>query len=318
LRRRLNGAASRRFLRGAGRSGDAPRRRSGRREVACEDRVAHRQRFACRRGEIDGAHPLAGRTVSPLTRRARRTGEKRFELGQELTEGAATMEEDEEARWLRFHQCLRELLPNALRREGRKLAPVRDRPQERLGFRRNGKAEARGEARDAQHPQRVFDKARSDVAEDPGAQIRLAAVGIDQAPVCRACHRIDGQVAARRSCSRSPRRGMEGEAAMSAASLALGSRERVLLARLGMQEDRKIAANQGGTEGRISSGARPTKSRSATTSPGFTLPRPPERVRAPDRDGRSSRSRCGGEPRAQRPPCARRLAYGLRTAAGAR
>ena len=47
-----------------------------------------------------------------------------------MTQGAATMEENEEARWLRFHQCLRELLPNALRREGRKLAPVRDRPQE--------------------------------------------------------------------------------------------------------------------------------------------------------------------------------------------
>ena len=79
----------------------------------------------------------------------------------------------------------------------------------------------------------------------PRCEIRRAAERIDQRAVLAARHRVDRDVATQQVLfERHVGRGEELEAAIAAAVLALGSRERVLLVRVGMQEDGKVAADR--------------------------------------------------------------------------
>ncbi len=103
----------------------------------------------------------------------------------------------------------------------------------------------RGEARHAQHAQRVFGEGRRHVAQQSGLQITLATVGVDQLPLLVFGNGIDGEVASLQILLEGDLgAGMEGEAAITAAALALGTRQGVLLAALRMQEHRKVCAHR--------------------------------------------------------------------------
>ncbi len=165
--------------------------------------------------------------------------------GSSRDERAAVAQHADHARRMGLHQAARELLPHAFRRELRELSGLRQRAHQRERLRRDGEREARGEARDAQHAQRILGECRRHVAEDSRPQVRFAAEGIDQRPLLVARHRVDREIAAREVLVEGHiGRDEELEAAVAAAVLALGARQRVLLVRLRMQEHRKIAADR--------------------------------------------------------------------------
>ena len=116
--------------------------------------------------------------------------------------------------------------------------------RERLG--RHGElGEARGEARHAQDAQRVLGEGGRHVAEEARRKVALAAAGVDQRAVLGARDRVDGEVAAQQVFfQRDLGRGVADEAGVAAARLALGTRERVFLAGLRVQEDRKVTPDR--------------------------------------------------------------------------
>ena len=76
------------------------------------------------------------------------------------------------------------------------------------------------------------------------ARSRRPPCGSISAPSLVLGHRVDGQVAAREVLlERDAAVGVELEAVVAGAGLALGARERVLLVRLGMEEHREVAAD---------------------------------------------------------------------------
>ena len=165
--------------------------------------------------------------------------------GSSRGERAAVAQHRQHPRRVRLHQSARELLPDALGGKRRELARRDQRPHQRLGLGGDDEAEARGEARDPQHAQRILGERRRDVPQHAGREVAGAAVGIDQRAVGAARHRVDRQVAPREVVlERHLGRREELEAAVALAVLALGARERVLLARLGVQEHREIAPDR--------------------------------------------------------------------------
>ncbi len=81
------------------------------------------------------------------------------------------------------------------------------------------------------------------MAQNAVSQIRLAAIGINDMAVFILGEGVNGQIAALQILFKGDvRGGMTGEASITDAGFALGTRQRVLLAALRMQEDRKIAA----------------------------------------------------------------------------
>ena len=75
--------------------------------------------------------------------------------------------------------------------------------------------------------------------------IALAAVGIDDVAVIVLRHGVDGEVAAREVLLQRHRWiGIDHETAISTAGLAFGSRQRVFLTAVGMQEHREVLANR--------------------------------------------------------------------------
>src|SRR3546814_20196102 len=95
---------------------------------------------------------------------------------------------------------------------------------------RDGEAqrrEAGPEARRAQHPQRVLDEGRTDVAQHPRLDVARAAERIDQVAVSVLRDRVAGEVAAAQVFFQRPRRiGADDEAARAAPRLAFGSGDR--------------------------------------------------------------------------------------------
>ena len=70
---------------------------------------------------------------------------------------------------------------------------------ERRGLRarcENPLAQARGEARDPQHPHRVLDEGFGHMAQQPRGQIALPAVGIHDVACGILGHGVDGEIAA--------------------------------------------------------------------------------------------------------------------------
>ena len=174
-----------------------------------------------------------------------RHAEQGIDFRQELGERSAAAQHGEKSRRSLFQQRPGELVPDAFRRQRRKLTPGDDRPHDRLGFRRDGEAEASSEARDAQHAQRILRERRADVAQYARTQILRAAERIDQGSVVGTRHRIDREVASREIFLEGDAwRSVKAEAPMSAPGLALGAGERVFLVRLGVQEYRKVAADR--------------------------------------------------------------------------
>ena len=104
---------------------------------------------------------------------------------------------------------------------------------------------ARGETRDAQHAHRILGERGRHMAQHARLEIARAAERIDEVAVVVLGDRVDREVAALEILLERDRRiGREDEAVVAAPALALGARERVFLARLGMQEHREIAADR--------------------------------------------------------------------------
>ena len=100
------------------------------------------------------------------------------------------------------------------------------------------------------------------MAEHARAQVGLAAQRVDQLAIGLARNSVDGEIAAAQIVfQRHVDAGMEGEALVAVAGLALGAGERVFLfAR--MQEHRKIAAHGHEAPARHVSGVAPTTTQS--------------------------------------------------------
>jgi hypothetical protein len=73
----------------------------------------------------------------------------------------------------------------------------------------------------------------------------LTAVGVDQLAIGGAGNGVDRQIAARQILFQADiGRGMKGKALVAVAGLALGTRQRIFLVRLRVQEDREILADR--------------------------------------------------------------------------
>ena len=104
--------------------------------------------------------------------------------------------------------------------------------------------EARGEACDAQHPQRILDEGIGDMAQNARLEVALSAIGVDDQTILVLGHGIDGEIAARQILLDGDRRiGVEGETAVAPGHLALGARQRVFLVGVRVQKDREILAH---------------------------------------------------------------------------
>ena len=171
------------------------------------------------------------------------------ELGQQHVQSAAVAQHLEHAFGRGLHQPAREFLPYALGNQVAGLASLDHRAHQGHGFGRDAEVgKARREARHAQYAHRVFAKRIGHMAQQLGLQVALAPIGVAEraarGPACGRGHGIDGQVAAREVfLQRDIGRGLHGKAAVAAAALALGARERVFLVGLGVQEDGKVAAH---------------------------------------------------------------------------
>src|SRR5437870_11700874 len=194
---------------------------------------------------VERAHAVNAGVDFGILACAARRAEQGIDFRQELCERSAAAQHGEKSRRSLVQQRPGKLLPDAFRRQRRKLASGDDRAHYRLGFRRDCEGEAGSEARDAQHAQRVLRKRRAHVTQYARTQILRAAEGIDQRSVFGARHRVDREVASREiSLEGDAWRSVKGEALMPAPGLALGAGERVLLVRLRMQEYGKVAADR--------------------------------------------------------------------------
>ena len=113
--------------------------------------------------------------------------------------------------------------------------------------RRHGEAESLEPCRKPRHPeyaQRVLRERFGHVPQQALFQVPAAAVGIDQRPVLVPRHGVDGEVATSQVLLQRDRGGgVEGEAVIAGPDLALGPRERTLVAGFRMQEHRKVLAH---------------------------------------------------------------------------
>ena len=139
------------------------------------------------------------------------------------------------------------LLPDALGRQRLDLAARDDlgHQLQRLGRDREAELrEARREARDAQHAQRILGERRRDVAQHARLEVAPPSPRIDQRAVVGARDRVDREVAALEILlERHVAAVSNCEARVAAADLALGARERVFVAGCRMQEDREVLAD---------------------------------------------------------------------------
>ena len=130
--------------------------------------------------------------------------------------------------------------------------------------------EARREARDAQHAQRVLAERRRNVAQHAGRKIGAPRPRIDELAVFGARDGVDREIAALEIVlERHRRRGVEREARVARRGLALRACERVLLAGVRVQEHRKVLADAPNPKAVSSSADAPTttQSRSLTGRP---------------------------------------------------
>ncbi len=173
---------------------------------------------------------------------------QRLQLGQDRAQCMGVMQGAQEGRRPRRGEGATQLLPDALRHQRIEFTAGGDFPHQRHGLLRHGEAqggEARHEAGRAQHPQRIFNEGRTDVAQHALLDIAHAAIRIHQgAGGFIAGDGVDGEIATLQVFFQRHRRiGIDHEAAVAAAGLALGAGQRVFLAGVGMQEHREIAAH---------------------------------------------------------------------------
>jgi len=189
---------------------------------------------------------LAAVDLRVVLRRLRHA-EQRIELRQQHAQRAAGAQRLDGGTRLRFAERALDLAPHALGHQRVDLARAGDlahQGQRLVGDAEAQRREARGEARHAQDADRVLGERRRDMAQHAALEVGTPAVGVDEPSVGGARHGVDGEVAPREVLlQRDRRREVGGEAVVAGRDLALEARQRVLLVRLGMQEDREIAAD---------------------------------------------------------------------------
>ena len=162
---------------------------------------------------------------------------------QQPRQRAATTQHVEHARRFALHQPARQLLPHTLRHQRIDLAAGHHLPRQL--HRLVGHVEAAETGRKTRQPQdahRVFGKGRRHMAQAPGSQIGLAAMGVDDVAVVVRGHGVDGQVTPRQVLLQGHiRRGVEAEAGIARCGFALGAGQGIFLARGGVDEDREVA-----------------------------------------------------------------------------
>ena len=138
--------------------------------------------------------------------------------------------------------------PHPLGHQVADLAAFHQAAHQLTGLLGDGEAEpgiAGQEARGAQHPQRVLDEGRRDMAQHAGLQVDQAAVGVDQRAIGALGHGVDGQVPAGEILLQGHLgTGVDHEAGVTVAGLALGARQGVLLVGHGVQEDREVTPHR--------------------------------------------------------------------------
>ncbi len=218
--------------------------------------VAGRQR----RGHVADQLDVHAGVDLGVVLRALRHAVERIDFGQHRGQRAAVMQGAQEGRGPRRAQRAHQLLPDALGHQFGELAALDHAAHQRAGLVGDGEAErgeARHEARRAQHAQRILGEGRADVAQHARLEIAFAAMGVDQAAILALRDGVDGEVAAAEVLFQRHRgRGVDHEAAMPARRLALGARQRVLLAGVGMQEHREVAPDRAEARGQHRVGRR--------------------------------------------------------------
>ena len=191
-------------------------------------RIARRQRQAQRGGPV---HVRAGRRLPQFRHHPRQR--------------AGLVQHVQHARRLDGHEAARQFLPHALGHQRVGLAGLDHAAAQRQRLGRDAEiGEARREAAQPQDAHGVFLEGLAHVAEHARAQVGLAAQRVDQLAIGLARNGVDGEIAAAQIVfQRHVDTGMEGEALVAVAGLALGAGERVFLFGARMQEHRKIAAH---------------------------------------------------------------------------
>ena len=156
------------------------------------------------------------------------------------------MQRVEHPRGLHLHQAARQLLPHPFGDQRIDLAGVHHVLHQRLRF--GGDLEINEARRKPRHPQdahRVLGEGGRHMAQQPGLQIALPAIRVDDRAGLILRHRVDRQVAALQIFfQRHARIGVEDEAVIARSGLALGAGEGVLLLRGRVQKNRKVAAHR--------------------------------------------------------------------------
>jgi pimeloyl-ACP methyl ester carboxylesterase len=220
-------------------------RRGALAEVVAQAGEAHRQRCAGRRCRVEHLHDVhAGVDLGVVLGRLRHAPQA-VDLGQQPRQRAATAQHREQARRRRLQQPAGEFLPDAFGDQRVGLAGSDHRAHQRGRLGRHGKVRpACGEARHAQDAHRVLGEGRRNMPQHARTQVLLPAVRVDERAVGAHRHGVDRQVAPRQVLRERHRRlGVHDEAAVAGSGLALGARQRVFLAAVGVQEDGEVGAD---------------------------------------------------------------------------
>ncbi len=218
-------------------------------QVVHQAGVAHGQRGVQLRGHVQHHHGVHAGIDLGVVFGALGHAPQALQLGQQHGQRTAFAQQLEHARGLALHQAPADLLPDAFGHQGIHLTGAPHLLHQGHGFRRHREfVEPSRKARHAQDAHRVFAKGVGHMAQHPGLQVGLAAVGIvDGAfaiPVRGGGHGVDGQVAPGQVLlQRDVGRRLDDEAAVARPALALGARQGVLLVGFGMQEDGEVPSH---------------------------------------------------------------------------
>ena len=191
-------------------------------------RIARRQRQAQRGGPVH----------------VRAHGRRLPQFRHHPRQRAGLVQHVQHARRLDGHEAARQFLPHALGHQRVGLAGLDHAAAQRQRLGRDAEiGEARREAASRRMRTGSSSKA-SPTWRNARAQVGLAAQRVDQLAIGLARNGVDGEIAAAQIVfQRHVDTGMEGEALVAVAGLALGAGERVFLFGARMQEHRKIAAH---------------------------------------------------------------------------
>ena len=122
--------------------------------------------------------------------------------------------------------------------------------QEAFGVSGNSEVESGSKARHPQQSHGVLSEGRTDMAQDAGAQVLLALIGVDQfAGKFVARHCVDGEITPDQVIGQADIGGcVDDKAAIARCRFAFGAREGIFLVRLRMKKYRKVTADRAITQ----------------------------------------------------------------------